>query len=124
MSDEGMNRFMEYLDNLEEMIDLFRGLELSTDIISELPLTEEQITLGNYHFKKLQDKWCNNFVKLLEHGIEWIEYNNGGTLESDMSKKQLCGDCKHLEHDGMFGIFCGVRGDNTKYNCSKYEERS
>lgn len=35
--------------------------------------------------------------------------------------KQLCRDCKHLETDGMFGIFCGVGGDNTKYDCPKYE---
>lgn len=36
--------------------------------------------------------------------------------------KQLCRDCKHLETDGMFGIFCGVGGDNTKYDCPKYEK--
>jgi len=36
--------------------------------------------------------------------------------------KQLCKNCKHLETDGMFGIFCGVGGDNTKYDCPKYEK--
>lgn len=39
-----------------------------------------------------------------------------------MTAKQLCKNCKHLETDGMFGIFCGVGGDNTKYDCPKYEE--
>lgn len=38
--------------------------------------------------------------------------------------KQSCRDCKHLETDGMFGIFCGVGGDNTKYDCPKYAKRS
>ena len=38
--------------------------------------------------------------------------------------KQLCKDCKHLETDGMFGIFCGVGGNNTKYDCPKYEKRT
>ena len=38
--------------------------------------------------------------------------------------KQSCRDCKHLETDGMFGIFCGVGGDNTKYDCPKYEKRT
>ena len=37
--------------------------------------------------------------------------------------KQLCKNCKHLETDGMFGIFCGVGGDNTKYDCPKYEKK-
>lgn len=37
--------------------------------------------------------------------------------------KQLCKNCKHLETDGMFGIFCGVGGDNTKYDCPKYDEK-
>ena len=41
-----------------------------------------------------------------------------------MTKKQFCRDCKHLERDGMFGIFCGVGGNNTKYDCQKYEKRS
>ena len=38
--------------------------------------------------------------------------------------KQLCKNCKHLETDGMFGIFCGVGGDNTKYDCTKYANKS
>ena len=37
--------------------------------------------------------------------------------------KQLCENCKHLETDGMFVIFCGVGGDNTNYDCSKYEQK-
>ena len=37
--------------------------------------------------------------------------------------KQLCKKCKHLETDGMFGIFCGVGGNNTKYDCPKYEKK-
>ena len=40
-----------------------------------------------------------------------------------MIAKRLCKNCKHLETDGMFGIFCGVGGDNTKYDCSKYERK-
>lgn len=40
-----------------------------------------------------------------------------------MSKKQLCRDCIHLERDGMAGIWCGVGGDNTKYNCPKFERK-
>ena len=38
-----------------------------------------------------------------------------------ITAKRLCKNCKHLETDGMFGIFCGVGGDNTKYDCPKYE---
>lgn len=39
-----------------------------------------------------------------------------------MTKIQYCKNCKHLGHDGMFGLICDVNGDNTKYDCSKYEE--
>lgn len=38
-----------------------------------------------------------------------------------MTEKQLCRDCKHLEHDGMAGIWCGVRGNNKNYDCLKFE---
>ena len=34
-----------------------------------------------------------------------------------------CKNCKHLDRDGMFGIFCAVGGNNKNYNCSKYEEK-
>lgn len=40
-----------------------------------------------------------------------------------MTEKQLCKNCKHLEHDGMFGIFCGVMGNNRNYDCLKYEKK-
>lgn len=40
----------------------------------------------------------------------------------DMSEIQYCKNCKHLEHDGMFGIFCGVNGNNINYDCPKYEK--
>lgn len=40
-----------------------------------------------------------------------------------LTEKQFCANCKHLEHDGMFGIFCGVRGNNKNYDCPKYEEK-
>lgn len=40
-----------------------------------------------------------------------------------MTNKQLCGDCKHLEHDGFAGIWCGVGGNNRNYDCPKYEKK-
>ena len=40
-----------------------------------------------------------------------------------MNQKQLCGDCKHLEHDGMAGIWCGVRGNNKNHDCPKFERK-
>lgn len=39
-----------------------------------------------------------------------------------MTKIKYCKNCKHLGHDGMFGLICDVNGDNTKYDCPKYEE--
>ena len=37
--------------------------------------------------------------------------------------KKFCRNCKHLETDGMFGIFCGVvGGNNINHDCPKYEE--
>ena len=35
--------------------------------------------------------------------------------------KQLCKNCKHLEHDSGCGIWCGVGGNNRNYDCPKYE---
>lgn len=57
------------------------------------------------------------FFDVIKPKIE--KYNN----ERKKFEKPKCGNCKHLEHDGMFGIFCGVGGNNRNYDCSKYEER-
>ena len=38
-----------------------------------------------------------------------------------MTEKQLCSNCKHLEHDGMAGIWCSVHGNNKNYDCPKFE---
>ncbi len=43
--------------------------------------------------------------------------------DSGKTKIQYCGNCKNLKHDGMFGIFCGVGGNNRNYDCPKYEEK-
>ena len=40
-----------------------------------------------------------------------------------MTEKQLCMNCKHLEHDGMFGIWCGVHGNNKNHDCLKFERK-
>ena len=40
-----------------------------------------------------------------------------------MTEKQLCRNCKHLEHDGMAGIWCGVHGNNKNYDCSDFEDK-
>ena len=40
-----------------------------------------------------------------------------------MTKKQLCRDCKHLEHDGGCGIWCGIGGNNRNYDCRKFEKK-
>lgn len=55
--------------------------------------------------------------KLLRLGVKMTTRNIVFLYE-----KQSCSNCKHLEHDGMFGIFCGVGGNNKNYNCPKYEE--
>lgn len=40
-----------------------------------------------------------------------------------MTEKQLCRDCKHLEHDGGCGIWCGIGGNNRNYDCRKFEKK-
>ncbi len=39
-----------------------------------------------------------------------------------MTERQLCKDCKHLEHD-MMGLYCTVMGNNKNYDCPKYEKK-
>ena len=43
-------QFLEYLSNLKELINLFESLQLSTEIIGELQLSEEQVEITNAIF--------------------------------------------------------------------------
>lgn len=74
-------KFIEYLDNVEEMIALFKGTVLSTEIMGDLPLTEEQILVANAYLEKIQDEWSDGFIKLLEFGVKWLKKNKGDVDE-------------------------------------------
>ncbi len=68
-------KFLEYLDNLKDMINLFESMELSTEIMEELPLSEEQVEVANAYFQGLQSNWEDTFLALLEYGVKWIKHN-------------------------------------------------
>ena len=40
-------QFLKYLNSLKELITLFESMNLSTEIMAEMPLTEEQVELTN-----------------------------------------------------------------------------
>ncbi len=75
MNSDGVYNFIEYLDKLEEMIGLFKGVTTSSEIMGELPLTEEQILLANAYLEKIQTEWSKSFVSLLKFGVDWLEKN-------------------------------------------------
>lgn len=70
-------KFLEYLDNLKDMINLFESLNLSTEIMGEMPLTEEQVELTNVYLEKLQEEWSDGFLHLLKLGVKWLKKNKG-----------------------------------------------
>ena len=71
-------KFLEYLDNLKDMINLFESMNLSTEIMSELPLSEEQVEVANAYLEDIQSKREDAFLLLLEHGVKWIKHNKDG----------------------------------------------
>ena len=75
MVDEGLTKFLEYLDNLNDMIKLFNSLTLSTEIMAEMPLTEEQTEVMNIYLEKMQEEWSETFMELLKVGVKWLEKN-------------------------------------------------
>ena len=69
--------FIKYLDSINELIDLYKNLEFSSELMSELGLTEEQVDLANAFLKSLQEEWEKQFIRLLEFGINNIKKGNG-----------------------------------------------
>lgn len=66
---------LEFLEKLEEMITLYKGIVTSSEIMSELPLNEEVIEVANMYLEKLQKDWSEQFVEYLKYGVEWLEKN-------------------------------------------------
>ena len=82
-----MATFLEYLDNLKDMINLFESLNLSTEIMGEMPLTEEQVELTNVYLEKLQEEWSDGFLQLLKLGVKWLKKNKGENMRKIKSGK-------------------------------------
>ena len=82
-----MATFLEYLDNLKDMINLFESLNLSTEIMGEIPLTEEQVELTNVYLEKLQEEWSDGFLHLLKLGVKWLKKNKGENMRKIKSGK-------------------------------------
>lgn len=63
---DGVYVFMEQLEKLTEMCDLFKSLTLSSEIMSEMPLTDEQVEVANSYLKEVQEHWEDSFIEMLE----------------------------------------------------------
>lgn len=68
-------QFLEYLSNLKKLINLFESLQLSTEIIGELQLSEEQVEITNAYLEGILSEWEDSFLIMLKHGVKWIEHN-------------------------------------------------
>ena len=68
-------KFLEYLDGLKELISLFETMQLSAEIMEQLPLTEEQIELVNAYLNELLSNWEDSFLIMLKQGVKWVEHN-------------------------------------------------
>ena len=66
-------KFIKYLDTLNECIEIYKSLSLATEIMGELPLTEEQIEAINILLESMQSDWKNQFVELLEYGVNQLK---------------------------------------------------
>lgn len=68
-------QFLKYLNSLKELITLFESMNLSTEIMGEMPLTEEQVELTNVYLERLLNNWEDTFLIMLQKGVKWIEHN-------------------------------------------------
>lgn len=68
-------QFLKYLNSLKELITLFESMNLSTEIMGEMPLTEEQVELTNVYLDELLKNWEDTFLIMLQKGVKWIENN-------------------------------------------------
>ena len=79
------DKFLEYLDSLKELINLYKAMQLSTEIMEQLPLTEEQIELVNAYLNELLSHWEDSFLIMLKRGVKWIEHNKKGVKKDEDS---------------------------------------
>lgn len=75
---EGVYKFIEYLELLNEHTTLFKSLVTATEIMGELPLSEEQMEVANILLEKLQDDWTEQFNTLLEIGSKYVKAQKKG----------------------------------------------
>ena len=68
-------KFLEYLDGLKDLITIFESMELSTEIMGEVGLSEEQAEAVNAYLEVIQNAWEDSFLIMLEKGIKWIKHN-------------------------------------------------
>ena len=78
---DGIYKFIEYLDALNEQIVTFKSVVTATEIMGELPLTDEQIEASNVFLNELQKEWQKQFLEFLEFGVKWIKMQNNGDVE-------------------------------------------
>ena len=70
-------RFIKYLDTLNECVELYKSLSLATEILGELPLSEEQVEAINIVLESFQSEWKKQFVELLEFGVDKLKEEKG-----------------------------------------------
>lgn len=78
---DGVSKFVEYLDTLEENIVLFKGVVTASEIMGDVAISEEQIEVSNVYLEEIQKEWSKQFVKLLEIGVEWLKSQDGVDAE-------------------------------------------
>jgi len=70
-------KFINYLDTLNECVELYKSLSLATEILGELPLSEEQVEAINIVLGSLQSEWKKQFIELLEFGVDKLKEEKG-----------------------------------------------
>ena len=58
------------------MSSMFKSIVSATEIMGELPLTDEQIESSNVLLEQLQKEWSDGFINLLEFGVKWLKKQN------------------------------------------------
>ena len=74
---EGVYKWLEYLDLLKDNINSFEIIVGATELMGEMPLSEEQIEAMNAILNGVQESWQENFLELLKLGVKWIEHQKG-----------------------------------------------
>ena len=93
MTDDGIYKFVEYLDSLKESIELYKGVITAYEIMKDTTISEEQITTLLQAFKDSNPKAVEDYKKepqrVIGFIVGYVMKNTAGKANGELVKSLI-----------------------------------